>query len=85
MPDYDMAVAEDSGQTYSAAYGSVYPDDGETWFCLVPRHAPIARRNIEVCPLVKAGSVTGREDILEFEDLLRSTYPGVPEALLTVN
>ncbi len=77
-----MAMAEEGGTIYSAAYGDLYPDDGETWFCIVPRSQHEMRRTIEVTPILKAGSVKGREDVVEFEQLVLSAYPGLPAELL---
>ena len=82
-----MAKAEEGSQEYSAAYGDVYPDHDETWFCVVPRSQNNQRRTIEVTPILKVeeGTVKGHEEVVEFERLVRDSYPGLPEALLTVN
>jgi len=76
-----VAVAEERGQKYRAAYQEMYPAAGETWFCRMGRNLA---GTIEVHPEFKAGSIASEADVEELRKLIAETYPGLPQQLLFI-
>lgn len=75
-----LAVAEESGVRYQAAFAEVYPQAGETWYCSLGVEVPVrGKRVIEVHPRLKVEATP--EDLAELEVLFRETYPGIPAEL----
>lgn len=76
-----IAIANEGGVRYQAAFVDVYPAAGETWYCSLGAEVPVrGRRVIEVHPRLKVEDTP--EDLAELEALFRETYPGVPAELL---
>lgn len=76
-----LAVAEEGGVRYQAAFAEVYPQVGETWYCSLGIELPVRGKMVrEVHPRLKAE--TTHEDLAELVELFREMHPGVPSELL---
>lgn len=76
------AVAVEGGVRYEAVYGEPYPCEGETWYCRFGKTYNSAGLSItEVFPEIKVGVISCAEDIKNLADLIRETYPGLPDEL----
>lgn len=76
-----LAVADEGGVRYQAAFVEVYPQAGETWYCSLGIEVPVRGKTVrEVHPRLKVEATP--EDLKELEALFRETYPGVPAELL---
>jgi HrpA-like RNA helicase len=76
-----VAEASEAGRRYRSVYQEAYPQNGETWFCLVNLGMAEAGCT-HVTPVFKAGSVSDPTDLEELRTLIREVYPGIPEELL---
>ena len=74
-----ISVANEGRLRYEAEYVEPYPVAGETWFCRVSKSAGGA--GVTARPLFKAGAISSATDLTELAELIRESYPRLPEAL----
>lgn len=78
-----LAACVVDGIMYQAAFGTPYPEAGETWYCRLDRELPsrglVTRM---VIPEIKVSGLTLESDLCEYEALLQESYPGLPRELL---
>lgn len=78
-----LALAEDRGVTYQAAFQNQYPEGGETWYCRIGQDVSSGgRRLVEVYPEFKLGSIQSAASLDELRELIAASYPGLPQELL---
>lgn len=78
-----LALAEDRGVSYQAAFQEQYPSSGETWYCRVGQDVSSGgRRLVEVYPEFKLGSIQSAASLDELRELIAASYPGLPQELL---
>lgn len=78
-----VAIAEERGALYQAAFQEQYPNSGETWYCRVGQGVSTGgRRLVEVYPEFKLGSIQSAASLNELRELIAASYPGLPQELL---
>jgi hypothetical protein len=76
------AEAVVQGTRYRSAYQENYPQNGETWYCLIGAEDTGLSHTITVHPQFRADAVTSDEDLDELRQVIRETYQGIPDMLL---